>query len=149
MSEVRWESYEWVAGAERYRFDVLDSGLIGRVSVSDGRAFALPMVAWEAMLEAIKVERKARVRNEANLPARAGARWTSAESSELAAKFRSGRSITDLAREHARTSISIEHQLEKLGLWTRTQFRLAPVASGEVRPQTVTPSVPAGTVQRD
>lgn len=126
MAEVRWESYEWVAGAERYRFDILDHGLIGRVSVCDGRSFALPMVAWQAMLEAIKVERKARQRSDANLPARAGARWTQTESDELTAKFRSGRSIADLAREHARTSVSIEHQLERLGLWTRTDYRLPP-----------------------
>ena len=119
--QVAWESFSWRAGAETYRFEIQDRGLIGRLSVSDGRAFALPAVVWEAMLDAVKTHRKAKQKFETNLPPRAGARWTEAESDELAAKFASGRSIRDLAREHARTEWAIEGQLAKLGLWDRIE----------------------------
>lgn len=120
---VAWERMTWAAGAERYTFEVRDQGLIGELSVSDGRSFALPMVVWEAMLDAVKCHRKARGRSDANLPPRAGARWTAAESDEMAAKFLSGRSPADLAREHARTLYAIEGQLAKLGLWDRIERR--------------------------
>ncbi len=120
---LAWESFSWRAGAENYRFDIQDHGLIGSVSVSDGRSFALPVVVWEAMFDAIKTNRKARTKVDTNLPPRAGARWTEKESDELAAKFRSGRSVDDLAREHARTGWGIEAQLGKLGLWDRIERR--------------------------
>lgn len=123
VEPVSWETFVWRAGAETYRFELSDRGLIGRLSVSDGRTFALPAVAWEAMLTAVKENRKARSKVDSNLPARAGARWTETESDELAAKFRSGRSIEDLAREHARTAWGIEGQLAKLGLWDKVERR--------------------------
>jgi hypothetical protein len=116
---VVWESFSWRSGAETYRFEVQDRGLIGRLAISDGRGFALPMIVWEAMLDAIKTSRKAKLKSEENLPPRAGTRWSERESDELAAKFRTGRSIDDLAREHARTSWAIREQLGKLGLWDR------------------------------
>ena len=120
---VSWERFEWHAGAERYSFEVRDRGLIGRIEVSDGRQFALPMVVWEAMLDAVKSHRKSRARTDANLPPRAGARWNVQECDELAAKFRSGRSVSDLAREHSRTMWAIEGQLAKLGLWDKIERR--------------------------
>ena len=125
MSEepLVWESFTWKSGAETYRFDVRDKGLIGSLSVSDGRNFALPMAVWEAMLDAVKTNRRAKAKADENLPPRAGARWTETESDELAAKFRSGRSVDDLAREHARTVWAIEGQLAKLGLWDRIERR--------------------------
>ena len=120
---LAWESFTWKSGAETYRFDIRDHGLIGGLTVSDGRNFALPVVVWEAMLDAVKTNRKAKTKSDANLPARAGARWTDQESDELAAKFKSGRSVEDLAREHARTAWGIEAQLGKLGLWDRIERR--------------------------
>ena len=125
MSDVAlaWESFTWKSGAETYRFDIRDHGLIGGLNVSDGRNFALPMVVWEAMFDAVKTNRKAKARADENVPPRAGARWTEKESDELAAKFRSGRSVDDLAREHARTGWAVETQLAKLGLWDRIERR--------------------------
>jgi hypothetical protein len=120
---VSWETFVWRTGADTYRFELSDRGMIGRLSVSDGRTLALPTVAWEAMLTAVKENRKARSKVDANLPARAGARWTGTESDELAAKFSSGRSIDDLAQEHARTAWGIEGQLAKLGLWDKAERR--------------------------
>ena len=119
--QVAWDSFSWRAGAETYRFEIQDQGLIGRLTVSDGRAFALPAVVWEAMLDAVKTHRKSKQKVDANLPPRAGTRWTETESDELAAKFATGRSIPDLAREHARTGWAIEGQLAKLGLWDRIE----------------------------
>ena len=120
---VAWESFSWRSGAETYCFEVRDRGLIGRLSVSDGRAFALPLVVWEAMFDAIKTNRKAKAKVEANLPPRSGTRWTGSESDELSAKFKTGRSVDDLAREHGRTVWGIEGQLTKLGLWDRIERR--------------------------
>jgi hypothetical protein len=123
VEPVAWESFAWRSGADEYRFEIKDRGLIGSLSASGGRNFALPMVVWEALLDAIKTNRKAKAKSEMNLPPRAGARWTEHESDELAAKFRSGRSIDDLAREHARTTWAIEGQLAKLSLWDRIERR--------------------------
>ena len=120
---LTWESFAWRSGAEDYRFDIKDSGVIGALSVSDGRKFALPIVVWEAMLDAVKTNRKARAKSSLNLPQRYGARWTDQESDELAVKFKSGRSVDDLAREHARSIWGIEGQLAKLGLWDRIERR--------------------------
>lgn len=120
---IVWESFAFKAGAESYVFEVHDKGLIGSLSVSDGRKFALPLVVWEGLFDAIKTNRQARLKSEENLPPRAGARWTMSEIDELEAKFRSGRSIDDLAREHARTVWAIEGQLAKMGLWDRLERR--------------------------
>lgn len=117
--QLTWESFVWRAGADTYTFDVQDRGLIGSLSVSDGRKFALPIVVWEGLLDAIKTNRRAKIKAQENLPPRAGARWTDRESDELAIKFKTGRSIDDLAREHSRTHWAIEGQLAKLGLWDR------------------------------
>jgi hypothetical protein len=123
VDAVAWESFSWRVGAEVHRFEVRDNGLIGQLSMSGGRTLAMPVVAWEALLDAVKTNRKAKAKTELNLPPRAGARWTETEADQLVAKFKSGRSIDDLAREHARTSIAVEHQLTKRGLWDRTERR--------------------------
>ena len=121
VEPVVWESFTWKSGAESYVFEVHDKGLIGTLSVSDGRKFGLPLVVWEALFDAVKTNRRAKLIAEENLPPRAGARWTNSETDELAAKFRSGRSIDDLAREHARTVWANEGQLAKMGLWDRLE----------------------------
>jgi hypothetical protein len=120
---LTWESFAWRSGAEDYRFEIKDCGLIGTLSVSDGRKFALPVIVWEAMFEAVKTNKKAKAKAYVNLPERHGARWTDKESDELAIKFKTGRSVEDLAREHARSVWGIEGQLAKLGLWDRIERR--------------------------
>ncbi|MEQ1718363.1 MAG: hypothetical protein ABL907_20670 [Hyphomicrobium sp.] len=120
---VAWDRFEWRTGADRYQFEIQDQGLVGRLNLSDGRSYALPMVVWEAVFDAVKINRRAKQKSDSHLPKRAGARWSEAESDELAAKFRSGRSIDALAQEHARTNWSIEAQLGKLGLWDRIERR--------------------------
>lgn len=121
--QIAWQSFSWKSGAETYRFEIKDSGLIGCLSVSDGRSFGLPVIVWEALFDAVKTNRKAKAKSDVNLPPRYGARWTGHETDELAAKFKSGRSIDDLAREHARSVWGIEGQLAKLGLWDRIERR--------------------------
>ena len=123
VEPVVWESFSWKSGAETYLFEVRDRGLMGNLSVSDGRKFALPLVVWEALFDALKTNRKAKSKAEENLPPRYGARWTESEIGELVIKFKTGRSIDDLAREHARTVWAIEGQLAKLGLWDRIERR--------------------------
>jgi hypothetical protein len=81
------------------------------------------VVAWEGLLDALGAARKTKVRQERAFPPRSGARWYEGEAGELAAAFRAGRSIGQLARAHNRTEFAVEAQLERLGLWDREQRR--------------------------
>ena len=64
VEPAAWESFAWRSGAEEYRFNIKDRGLIGHISVSDGRNFALPIVVWEALFDAVKTNRKAKTKAE-------------------------------------------------------------------------------------
>ncbi len=114
-----WERVEWRQGDGRYTFEVAQGGLYGTVTAPQGRALTLPIVAWEGLLDALAAARKSKQRSERNMPARTGARWSEAETGELAKTFKSGGSIAQLARIHNRTQFAIEAQLERLGLWDR------------------------------
>jgi hypothetical protein len=81
------------------------------------------MVAWEGLLDALNGARKARTRNERGFPARSGARWYDGEAGELAAAFKAGRSVAQLARAHNRSQYAIEAELHRLGLWDRIAGR--------------------------
>lgn len=67
-----------------------------------------------AAIEALRAELKRQERTR-NLPQRAGHPWTEQESSLLETRFDEGLSISDIAREHERTSGAIKAQLERLG----------------------------------
>jgi hypothetical protein len=114
-----WERVEWRQGDGRYTFEVAQGGLFATLTAPQGRALTLPVVAWEGLLDALAAARKTKSRAERNLPARTGARWSEAESGELAKAFKSGGSLAQLARIHNRTQFAIEAQLERLGLWDR------------------------------
>jgi len=114
-----WERVEWRQGDGRYVFEVAQGGLYGTITAPQGRALTLPIVAWEGLLDALAAARKSKQRSERNMPARTGARWSEAETGELAKTFKSGGSIAQLARIHNRTQFAIEAQLERLGLWDR------------------------------
>ena len=144
---VSWEKFHWRAGAETYAFEVTDRGMIGRLTVSDGRSFALPVVVWEAMVEAIKTNRNTRAKVDAHLPPRAGARWSESESARLVAKFQSGCSIKALATEHARSDWAIEGQLARIGLWDRAERRA--VAASVAAPGPVPPPASLGLDEYD
>lgn len=124
-----WERVTWRQGDGRYVFEVEEGGLHARLSSPHGASLTLPMVAWEGLLDAIVGARKARSRNERAFPARSGARWYDGEAEELAAAFKAGRTIAQLARIHNRSAYGIELQLERLGLWDRINHR--PVISGK------------------
>ena len=144
---VSWEKFQWRTGAESYAFEITDRGMIGKVSVSDGRSFALPVVVWEAMFDAIKTNRAAREKVSSQLPPRAGARWSDDESARLVAKFQSGCSIKALATEHARTGWAVEGQLARLGLWDRVERR--PVAARVEAPGWAAAPAPAAGGEYD
>jgi hypothetical protein len=126
-----WERVTWRQGDGRYVFEVEEGGLHAKLSSPHGTSLILPMIAWEGLLDAIAGARKARRRNERAFPARSGARWYDGEAGELAAGFRAGRSIAQLARIHNRSAYAIELQLDRLGLWDRIAHR--PVVPGEQR----------------
>jgi hypothetical protein len=126
-----WERVTWRQGDGRYVFEVEEGGLHARLSSPHGTSLTLPMVAWEGLLDAIAGARKARSRNERAFPARSGARWYDGEADELAAGFRAGRTIAQLARIHNRSQYAIELQLDRVGLWDRIAHRA--IVSGAQR----------------
>jgi hypothetical protein len=137
-----WERVTWRQGDGRYVFEVEEGGLHAKVTSPHGTSLTLPMVAWEGLLDAITGARKARTRNERGFPARSGERWYDGEAGELAAGFRAGRSIGQLARAHNRSEFAVEAELNRLGLWDRIARRAivpgarrgasqAPLRSGE------------------
>lgn len=113
---VVWETFEWRCGADAYRFEIGQGGLLGTLRGVGGQTMTLPMVAWEGLLDSLKVTRKSRERGSALLPSRAGARWSTAESDELKASFGAGKSIPALAEMHGRTRSAIESELARQGL---------------------------------
>ena len=124
-----WDRVEWRQGDGRYVFEVAQGGLHATLSSPHGTKLTLPMVAWEGLLDALAAARKTKARSERNLPARTGARWSEAETHELAKSFKAGGSIAQLARVHNRTQFAVEAQLERQGLWDRVERRpTTPVA---------------------
>jgi hypothetical protein len=118
-----WERVAWRQGDGRYTFEVAPGGLHATLTSPHGGALTLPMVAWEGLLDALAAARKTKARAERNLPTRAGARWSEAESAELVKAFRVGGSIAQLARAHNRTQFAVEAHLDRLGLWDRVERR--------------------------
>src|SRR5688572_25990314 len=127
---VMWDRVEWRQGDGRYSFQVASGGLLATLTSPHGSALTLPMVAWEGLLDALAAQRKTRTRAEAKFPARSGARWYDGEAGELAAAFKGGRSIRQLARAHNRTELAVEAELDRQGLWDRIERR--PKQAGEV-----------------
>lgn len=126
-----WERVIWRQGDGRYVFEVDQGGLHAKLSSPHGTSLTLPMVAWEGLLDALIGARKARARNERGFPARSGERWYDGETGELAAAFKAGRSVGQLARAHNRSQHAIEAQLDRMGLWDRIARRA--IALGEER----------------
>jgi hypothetical protein len=118
-----WDRVEWRQGDGRYVFEVAQGGLHATLASPHGTKLTLPMVAWEGLLDALAAARKTKTRAERNLPARTGARWSEAETQELAKAFKAGGSIAQLARVHNRTQFAVEAQLERQGLWDRVERR--------------------------
>jgi hypothetical protein len=62
-----------------------------------------------------------RARRRANLPGNIGQPWTQAEEQQLAAAFKAGQALSEIASRHGRTLTAIEARLERLGLLTPDQ----------------------------
>jgi hypothetical protein len=137
-----WERVEWRQGDGRYRFEVERGGLHATITSPHGTSLTLPMVAWEGLLDALGAARKTRTRSEQAFPARSGARWYDGEDTELAAAFKAGRSVRQLARAHNRTELAVEAQLDRLGLWDRVERR--PKDAAKDMPGAIRPSSPQG-----
>ncbi|MGE0697649.1 MAG: hypothetical protein AB7O57_00985 [Hyphomicrobiaceae bacterium] len=114
-----WDRVEWRQGDGRYRFEVARGGLHATLTTPAEHSITMPLVAWDALLDALMGARKTKARSERSLPVRAGSRWEAAEVAELEAAFRSGASIGRLARSHNRTQGAIEAKLAEVGLWDR------------------------------
>jgi hypothetical protein len=120
---IVWERVEWRQGDGRYVFEVARGGLHATLSSPSGARLCLPTVAWEGLLDALAAARKTKARTDRDLPLRANARWSQAETQELVKAFKAGGSIVQLARVHNRTQMAVEAQLERQGLWNRQEHR--------------------------
>lgn len=127
-----WERVEWRQGDGRYVFEVARGGLHATLKAPGDRSLTLPLIAWDALLDALMGARKTKARSERNLPARAGTRWESIEVAELEGAFLSGASINRLARAHNRTAGAVEAKLAELGLWDR--MTQSPINRGGATP---------------
>lgn len=116
-----WERVTWRQGDGRYVFEVEEGGLVARLTSPHGTSLILPVIAWEGLLDALAGARKTRGRGERAFPARSGARWYEGEARELAAAFKAGRTIAQLARAHNRSEYAVEAQLDRMGLWDRVE----------------------------
>lgn len=124
-----WERVAWRQGDGRYTFEVVEGGLHATLNSPHGTSLTLPMVAWEGLLDALTAQRKTRTRGERGFPVRSGARWYEGEAGELAAAFKTGRTIAQLARAHNRSEFAVEAQLDRFGLWDRVARRA--IAGGQ------------------
>ena len=120
---VSWDRVEWRQGDGRYTFQLASGGLLATLTAPHGAKLTLPMVAWEGLLDALAAQRKTRTRTESKFPARSGARWYDGETGDLAAAFKAGRSIRQLARAHSRSEQAVEAELARQGLWDRVERR--------------------------
>ena len=116
-----WESVSWRRGEDQYGFEIERGGLFATIKAPGNRSMTLPVVVWEGLLEAVKANRASKARAEQQFPVRTRARWYDGETAELAEAFRSGRSIPALAKAHNRSEYAIEHQLDKLGLFSKAE----------------------------
>lgn len=121
---LAWQRFEWKTGADGYVFEVQQGGLFGTLSAPANRTITLPMVAWEGLLDCVRVTRRSQSQPQsralaAGMPARSGARWTDAETEDLIEGFHAGKRVAELADHHGRTAYAVELQLEKLGLRPR------------------------------
>lgn len=126
---LTWERVTWRQGDGRYLFEVAEGGLHAKLTSPHGTSLTLPMVAWDGLLDALEGARKTRTRSERGFPARSGARWYEGEAGELAAAFKAGRTIAQLARTHNRSELAVEAQLDRMGLWDRVARR--PIVRGQ------------------
>jgi hypothetical protein len=129
-----WERVTWRQGDGRYSFEVAEGGLLATLRSPHGASLTLPMVAWDGLLDALAGARRTRTRSERGFPARSGARWYDGEAGELAAAFKAGRTIPQLARAHNRSEFAVEAQLDRMGLWDRVARRALVQAEGFQRP---------------
>ena len=126
-SELReplvWERVSWRQGDGRYSFEIAEGGLLATLKSPHGTSLTLPVIAWEGLLDALAGARKTRTRGERGFPVRSGARWYEGEAGELAAAFKAGRTIPQLAHAHNRSEFAVEAQLDRMGLWDRVARR--------------------------
>jgi hypothetical protein len=118
-----WERVTWRQGDGRYSFEIAEGGLLATLRSPHGASLTLPVIAWEGLLDALAGARKTRTRGERGFPVRSGARWYDGEAGELAAAFKAGRTIPQLARAHNRSEFAVEAQLDRMGLWDRVARR--------------------------
>ena len=118
-----WERVTWRQGDGHYSFEIAEGGLLATLKSPHGTSLTLPVIAWEGLLDALAGARKTRARGERGFPARSGARWYEGEAGELAAAFKAGRTIPQLARAHNRSEFAVEAQLDRMGLWDRVARR--------------------------
>jgi hypothetical protein len=118
---LAWESVSWRRGEDQFQFEIERGGLFATLKAPGNRSMTLPMIVWDGLLDALTATRTTKRRVEQQFPARTGTRWYDGEAAELVQAFRTGRTIPQLAKAHNRTEYSIEHQLDKMGLFSKAE----------------------------
>jgi hypothetical protein len=97
--------------------------LLGGVDPATGEVLApVPLLqqpeVQRALLAAIGAleSESSRTQRRASLPGNIGQPWTQGEEQQLAAAFKSGQALADIASRHGRSLTAIEARLERLGL---------------------------------
>jgi hypothetical protein len=128
---LAFKQMQWCVHDELYSFDVEPDESAATFVTPDGRTMKLSISAWEGLLKTVALSARRPVpvaaagpaatpvpkpKAAADLPPRAGAKWTAGESDDLRRAFEAGKTVSKLARDHGRTSGAIRYQLERLGL---------------------------------
>lgn len=117
-----WESVNWRIGQDQFQLEIERGGLFATIKAPGGRSMTLPMAVWEGLIDALKANRVSRQRAEQQFPARSRARWYDGEIAEVAEAFKAGRPIAEIAHSHNRSAYSIEYQLDRLGLISKSDI---------------------------
>jgi hypothetical protein len=116
-----WRLHGFDHGHRRYGFEISRTGDLARVVIDGKAALELPRPVWEALLDAVELQRRHDRRQERQLqaadrPPRSGTGWSVQEDDQLRTEHASGMTVPAMASKHQRSAGAIIGRLEILGL---------------------------------
>lgn len=120
VASVSWRLHGFDHAGTCYGFETTGCGDRARVVVNGKPALELPRVVWDALLDAVALQRGDHAAKSTKKvvvePARVGIAWDEAETEQLKAAWSAGSSIGELAELHQRSCGAIRSRLKLLGL---------------------------------